>query len=334
MRLASGYIVDSYSRKTVLLTFYFLFMAFFFGYFFAGWSLLIFAVLRTLHGAPFGAVTVANSTVAIDVLHPSRRAEGIGYYGLGNNIATAISPTVGIYIYEMSHDYNLIFLIAALSSCVGWVINSTLKLPSQPISTEKTKFSWSQIFLVKGWSEGISMACFAFSYGVLSTYLAIYGKECLGIVSGTGTFFMVLCIGLIISRLYGSKSLRKGKIVENASIGICISVIGYLLFAAVHNNWGYYGAAAIIGLGNGHMFPAFQNMFINLAPDSRRGSANSSLLCSWDIGIGIGILIGGAVSELFSYYMAFWLAWIINTLGALFFFVYVRRNFQHNRLRI
>ena len=87
----SGYVVDSFSRKKVLMVCFAVFFVFFFGYIAAG-TLLMFAIVRTLHGAPFGAVTVANSTVAIDVLPASRRNEGIGYYGLSNNLAMAVAP--------------------------------------------------------------------------------------------------------------------------------------------------------------------------------------------------------------------------------------------------
>ena len=73
----SGFMIDNFQRKTVLMWVFFLFFIFFAGYIIAG-SLLLFAVIRTLHGGPFGAITVANSTVAIDVLPSSRRNEGIG----------------------------------------------------------------------------------------------------------------------------------------------------------------------------------------------------------------------------------------------------------------
>lgn len=63
---------------------------------------------------PFGAATVSNSTVAIDVLPASRRAEGIGYYGLSNNVATAISPSIALAIYGMTGNYDLLFLLAIL----------------------------------------------------------------------------------------------------------------------------------------------------------------------------------------------------------------------------
>jgi predicted MFS family arabinose efflux permease len=332
IRPFSGFIVDSYPRKQVLLISFFLMFIFFAGYLVAG-SLLLFAIVRTLHGAPFGATTVANSTVAIDVLHPSRRAEGIGYYGLSNNIATAISPSVAIYIYQLTHNFDLIFAISMAVAGIGLIINSTVKLEKRELIKDKKVISLDRFFLLKSWSQSLTMVCFAFSYGILSTYIAIYGKEQLGITSGTGLFFLLMSLGLICSRLIGNRTLSKGKIVENASIGILISLVGYFIFAAVNNSFGYYSAALIIGLGNGHMFPAFQTMYINLAPHTQRGTANSSLLISWDVGVGLGILIGGVVVEYFGYNASFWVSAVVNLLGVVGFIFFARKRYLIDRLR-
>lgn len=332
IRPFSGYFVDSFDRKKVLLLFMFFFFLFFAGYILAG-SLFLFAIIRTLHGAPFGATTVANSTVAIDVLYPSRRAEGIGYYGLSNNIATAISPSVALWIYDACHNYNIIFSLSLLFAGLGFAINSTLKLKKRELVKKANKISLDRFFLVRAWREAVAMICFAFGYGVISTYIAIYGKERLGITGGTGVFFLLLSIGLILSRLIGSRTLRKGMLIWNASLGLLISLCGYFLFAGVHNYFGYYGAALIIGLGNGHMFPAFQTMFINLAPHTQRGTANSSLLISWDVGVGLGIMIGGMLVEYFGYFSAFWTAGLVNAAGVLFFFTSIRKTYQRDKLR-
>ena len=146
------------------------------------------------------------------------------------------------------------------------------------------------------------MACFSYSYGVVSTYVAIYAKESLGMEAGTGLFFTILCIGLMLSRLIGAHSLRQGAVVKNATHGVIVSLIGYLLFASVHQSWAMYLSALIIGLGNGHMFPAFQTMFINLAENNQRGTANSSILTAWDAGVGLGILCGGFGEKVARYY--------------------------------
>ena len=332
IRSLSGFLVDSFPRRIVLMTSYFLFALCFAGYLVAG-SLLLFAIVRTLHGAPFGATTVANSTVAIDVLPSSRRAEGIGYYGLSNNIATAISPTVALLLFDRFQSYDMLFWVALLTALLGLWSTSQVKTRERDIQRDRRPLSLDRFVLIKGWREGIAMICYAFSYGVLATYIAIYGKEELGITGGTGLFFMLLAIGLILSRLVGSRTLRQGKVTQNATVGTAISLFGYLLFAAVHNSWGYYGAALIIGLGNGHMFPAFQKMFINLAENSQRGTANSTLLVSWDIGIGLGTLIGGIVAEHVGYSAAFWTAWGVNVAGVAIYNLFVRRHFLKHKLR-
>lgn len=333
VRPFSGYLVDSFPRKVVLLVSYFLFFAMFAGYLAAG-TLTLFAIVRTIHGGPMGAVTVANSTSAIDVLPSSRRAEGIGYYGLSNNLATSIAPTVGLLIYDyFTGGYHIIFSLALAVAGIGLFINSLVKFPQKEIQRNHGPLTLDRFFLLKGWRESIVVICFAFSYGVLSTYLAIYGKEELGMTAGSGMWFLILSLGLIVSRLVGAKSLRQNRVAENASNGIVLSLFGYLLFAAVHNEWGYYGAAAIIGLGNGHLWPAMQTMFVNLAHNNQRGTANSTMLTSWDAGMGLGVIGGGVVAEYMGYGSAFWVAWIVNFCAVILFFTFVRKHFLENKLR-
>lgn len=332
VRPFSGFIVDNFPRKQVLLICYFFFFLFFGGYLIAG-TLLIFSIVRTAHGFSLGATTVANSTIAIDVLHSTRRAEGIGFYGLSNNLAMALGPSVALWVYHLYPDFNYLFILSLIMAGIGFLVVSSIKPREQVITKRNEPLSLDRFFLIKGWRAGMSIACFAFAYGVLSTYLAIYGKEVLGVTSGTGTYFMLLALGLMLSRLLGSRTLRQGKITQNAAIGVSISLCGYALFAAVPEMWAYYLSAIVIGLGNGHLFPAYQTMFINLAPHTQRGTANSTLLISWDLGIGIGVLIGGVIAETFGYGVAFWGAVLLELLGVALYFLVVRRHFIANKVR-
>lgn len=339
VRPFSGYVVDNYDRKRVMLLFYSLAFVLC-GFYLIGGSLFLFTVIRTLHGAPYGATIIANSTVAIDSLYPSRRAEGIGYYGLSNNLATALSPSVGIFIYEWTDNFNLLFILSMICAGIGLYIASTINPPTPKSLKEKparvnAKMGWGldRFFLVKAWRQAVIIGCFGLSYGVLSTYLAIYGRETLGITGGTGLYFMLLSAGLMLSRIQGGHALRDGKVTQNAAMGVSVSVFGYILFAAVPEMWAYYASAIIIGLGNGHMFPAVQTMFINLAENSQRGTANSTLYSSWDAGMGIGVFFGGMIAETIGYSAAFWMGALVNAFGVLFFFTHVRPTFERDRLR-
>ena len=327
----SGYVVDSFPRRTVLMICFGTFAIFFAGYLAAS-TLLLFTIVRTLHGGPFGALTVANSTAAIDVLPSSRRTEGIGYYGLSNNLAMAIAPTIGIWIYELTDSFEFLFWLALVVACAGWLVDAT---------RNKSKLSLDRFFLVRGWLIGLNMVAFGFSFGVLSNYLAIYGKEVMGITGGTGTYFLLCSVGLMVSRLQGSKALRQGRLTHNAGSGMVISLVGYTLFIALSTlddslmYIGYYGSALLIGLGNGHMWPALQNMTINVAHNNQRGTANSTILISWDIGMGLGILLGGVIAEFMGYGAAFWSVVLVNTAGVVTFFAatkafFLRRNLNES----
>lgn len=326
-----GYVVDSFSRKKVLMLCLSGFAVFFAGYIAAG-TILMFAICRTLHGGPFGAVTVANSTCAIDVLPSSRRNEGIGLYGLSNNFAMAIAPSIGIYLHNMVDSYMILFWIAFVVAISAVLIAWTIRLPEKDIIRNKEKLSLDRFFLTRAWLLAINIAMFGFCWGVLSNYLAIYSKEVLSITGGTGTYFALLSMGLFSSRLQGRKALSQGKLTQNAAEGMLISLVGFTLFVAIPHPVAYYLSAILIGLGNGHLYPAFLNMFVHVARHDQRGTANSSILTGWDLGFGIGCLLGGIVAEHLGYTATFWMVAAENAVSVILFFLASRQFFERRKI--
>lgn len=332
IRIFSGYIVDRFSRKKVLLLGFIAFALFFLGYYITG-SIVLFAVIRTLHGAPFGLASVSSSTVAIDVLPSQRRGEGIGYWGLSNNFAMALSPVLSLWLYTHSQNYNVLFTVALAFAIAGFLINTTVECKYRPPVMDKQKMSLDRFILLKGWSQGVCIACVATAYGILSTYIAIYSQDVLNITTGTGNFFMLFAVGLIMSRFVGVKSLSRGHAVRNATYGVIFVVLGYSLFALWQDLYGYYISAVVIGFGQGSMYPAVQTMFLNMAPNEQRGTANSTILTSWDLGIGIGIIGGGYVAEhLGGYKFAFMMSALVSFVSMVFFLLYAKNEYLKNKL--
>lgn len=327
IRIFSGYIVDRFSRKKVLLIGYASFALLFLGYYLTG-SIILFAVIRTLHGAPFGLTSVSSNTVAIDVLPSQRRGEGIGYWGLSNNFAMAIGPSLSLLLYSHFNSYNLLFTVSLLIALLGLFINTSVDCKYRPPVLEKKKISLDRFILLEGWSQGICIALVAMSYGILSTYIAIYSQDVLNITTGTGTFFMLFAFGLILSRFVGVRSLSRGYVVRNATYGVIVVVIGYLMFAFWQNLYGYYISAVVIGFGQASMYPAVQTMFLNMTTNDKRGTANATILTSWDLGIGFGIIFGGYVAEhLGGYNSAFMMAAVVSALSVLFFISYAKKAY-------
>ena len=333
IRFFSGYIVDRFSRKKVLLIGYAAFALFFLGYYITG-SIILFAVVRTLHGAPFGLTSVSSNTVAIDVLPSQRRGEGIGYWGLSNNFAMAIGPSLSLMLYHHFNSYNLLFTVSLVVALLGLLINTFVDCKYRPPIMEKTKMSLDRFLLLKGWSQGVCIAFIAMSYGILSTYISIYSQDVLNITTGTGTFFMLFAFGLILSRFVGVQALSKGYEVRNATYGVIVVAIGYLMFALWQNLYGYYISAVVIGFGQASMYPAVQTMFLKMTTNDKRGTANATILTSWDLGVGLGIIFGGYVAEhLGGYNSAFLVSAAVSILSLMFFLLYAKKDYLKKELR-
>ena len=333
IRFFSGYIVDRFSRKKVLLIGYASFALFFLGYYLTG-SIILFAVIRTLHGAPFGLTSVSSNTVAIDVLPSQRRGEGIGYWGLSNNFAMAVGPSLSLMLYHHFNSYNLLFTVSLVVALLGLLINTFVDCKYRPPIMEKKKMSLDRFLLLEGWSQGICIAFIAMSYGILSTYIAIYSQDVLNITTGTGTFFMLFAFGLIMSRFVGVQALSKGFEVRNATYGVIVVAIGYLMFALWQNLYGYYISAVVIGFGQASMYPAVQTMFLKMTTNDKRGTANATILTSWDLGVGLGIIFGGYVAEhLGGYNSAFLVSAVVSILSLMFFLLYAKNDYLKKELR-
>lgn len=332
VRPVSGYMVDTFPRKKLLLICYTIFMLFFCGYLLAG-TLLLFTLIRAMHGAAFGLVTVSNSTMAIDIMPAQRRGEGIGFYGVSNNLAMAFGPSISLYFYETWHAFTPIFMISVVTSFLGLCCVSAIKAPAKTIEQPSQAVSLDRFILVKGLPEMLPVIFFSFAYGILSTYLAIYGRTEVGITDGTGLFFVIMACGLVMSRLRVGVMLNRGLVAQSIILGMAVILLGFGIFVLFRQPIGFYSAAFVLGLGFGTMCSALQAMFINLAPNNRRGTANSTYFTAWDLGIGLGVFIGGHIAELTTYANAFRTGLGVATVGFLVFFFIIRHHFESNKLR-
>ena len=339
MRPFSGYLLDTFSRKPLYLLAYFFFTAMFGGYMLAG-TLTLFIIFRIIHGFSFGMVTVSGNTIVIDIMPSSRRGEGLGYYGLANNIAMSIGPMTGLFLHEAAVGYTIIFSCSLIACIAGFICAYLVKTPYKaPVKREP--ISLDRFILLKGIPAGISLLLLSIPYGMTTNYVAMYAKQ-IGITSYTGFFFTLMAIGMAVSRLFSGKLVDKGKITQVIQAGmylVCfcffgLSACGWII------NWNlpmttifFFAISLLLGIGFGTMFPAYNTLFVNLAPNSQRGTATSTYLTSWDVGIGIGMVVGGYIAEVSTFKIAY-LAGAILTVFSLFYFYWkVTPHFHRYRLR-
>ena len=339
IRPFSGYFLDSFARKPLYLLAYFIFMTMFAGYIIAG-SLTLFILFRIIHGVSFGMVTVGGNTVVIDIMPSSRRGEGLGYYGLSNNIAMAVGPMSGLFLHDAGMSYTTIFC-CSLGSCIaGFICASLVKTPYKP-PVRREPISLDRFILLKGIPAGISLLLLSIPYGMTTNYVAMYAKE-IGIHATTGFFFTFMAVGMAISRIFSGRIVDRGKITQVISAGLYIVVFSFFLLSAcvyiiewnsMACNIVFFAVALLLGIGFGIMFPAYNTLFVNLAPNSQRGTATSTYLTSWDVGIGIGMLTGGYIAEVSTFDKAYLFGACLTIVSMLYFNIKVTPHYHKNKLR-
>ena len=339
IRPFSGYLLDSFARKPLYLLAYFIFMTMFAGYIIAG-SLVLFILFRIIHGVSFGMVTVGGNTVVIDIMPSSRRGEGLGYYGLSNNIAMAVGPMSGLFLHDAGMSYTTIFC-CSLGSCIaGFICASLVKTPYKP-PVKREPISLDRFILLKGIPAGISLLLLSIPYGMTTNYVAMYARE-IGINATTGFFFTFMAVGMAISRIFSGKIVDRGKITQVISAGLYIVVFSFFLLSAcvyiiewnsMACNIIFFTVALLLGIGFGIMFPAYNTLFVNLAPNNQRGTATSTYLTSWDVGIGIGMLAGGYIAEVSTFDKAYLFGACLTIVSMLYFNGKVTPHDHKNKLR-
>lgn len=339
MRPIAGYILDTFSRKPFYLLTYFIFALIFAGYTAAG-TLFVFILLRIVHGMSFGSVTVGNNTLIIDVMPVSRRGEGLGYFGLSKNVAMSIGPMTGLFIYNSGMPYIYIFLTSLAACTVGFVCAWLIRTPYAPPKV-RPKIEFDRFVLIKGIPASISLMFLSIPYGMITNYLAMYCKQ-IGLHTSPGLFFTFMAVGMAVSRIFSGKIVDKGKVTQVISFSFYLIVCCFFLFTStphfvrVDHQMAvriFYLVSCMMGVGFGILFPAYNTLFVNLAPDSQRGAATSTYLTSWDIGLGMGMIGGGYIADISNFNYAYVWGACMTVLSMLIFNFWVGPHFNRNKLR-
>ena len=169
----------------------------------------------------------------------------------------------------------------------------------------------------------------------------MYAKE-MGIQKGTGIFFTLMAVGMAISRIFSGRQVDKGRITQVIALGMYLACGCFFVLSACETlmSWNpvltpyiFFGIALFLGIGFGTMFPAFNTLFVNLAPHNQRGTATSTYLTSWDVGIGAGLLLGGYLGEITTLDRAYLFGACLTVVSAIYFRIKVGPHFEKNKLR-
>ena len=200
VRPFSGFLVDCFSRKPLYLFAFFVFAFMFGGYLIATTMLTIMAV-RFVQGGFMGLTSVAGNTIAIDVIPSSRRGEGMGFYGLTINLAMSLAPLAAVAIYGKG-GFNPVVFIGWMAAFIGVGSVCLIRYPKRE-KVPRPHFSLDRFILVKALPAALAYILVAIPYGMITSFVVLYGKEIE--VANPGYFFIYMAVGVGTSRLVSGR---------------------------------------------------------------------------------------------------------------------------------
>jgi len=198
-RLLTGYALDRWGRRLVYLLSLAAFAVVASSYLRAA-SLLLLAVMRLLHGVPFGSATTASNTIAADLVPPERRGEGMGAFALGSTLAMAFGPALALAVLNEG-QFARLFALGGGLAMVALGLALAVRYPK--LRNSRATFSLGSLFERRvGWLA-LFAALITTGYGAIVTFITIYAME-YGIPRA-GMFFTVFALGLVVSRVVGGR---------------------------------------------------------------------------------------------------------------------------------
>lgn len=284
-------------------------------------SIVLTIIFRLFHGIFLAFSNTSTSTIASDIIPKERFSEGMGMFGMATALATAIAPAFGENLMKLG--FNYLFIISSLIMFISILLFLFLKVPKNVIQTKK--------FTLKGLIEktavpaSLTALIFLLSYGTLENYILKFASNSKIITLSGGLFFTIMAVMLIITRIFtGKLSNKKGEalFVYSCNVSMFLSL---LLLSLIPNNISFVISAILSGYGFGGIEPVLQAMAVNISPKDRRGSANSTFLCAYDIGIGLGGGIAGILIDVIGYkYMFFVIS--LSSIFSIIVYLFIGKN--------
>jgi len=326
MRPFLGYIVDRGGRRLTLLTSTAAFGLISIAYLFAKTPAMI-GLIRLLQGIPFAAATTALGAIASDLIPAEKRGEGLSYFTLTSTLAIAIGPSLGIALFNSGWPV-LPFLTSAIVLIICFFASMLIDIPN--IKIENKKFSISNLIDSKiGWLVVISALSFFGIPGIM-TYSTLYSQS-LGI-ENISLAYAMYGIGLVLTRILTAQMIDKKGVVKMGKISLFILMIGFGVIGLIPSMYGLFVGSIILSGGIGIITPTLFTMAVDVVDLDRRGSCTAMIFAGFDIGMGLGSLFFGWISDkMGSYSVAYSTYALVELVGLGIFACFAGPHYMRNK---
>lgn len=237
------------------------------------WAVL----LRGVQGMTYGlALIVLSSTLIIDTCESFQRTEANHSSTWFGRFALSLGPTLGLLITQQL-DMKMVFWASAVCCLLSALLIMLVHFPFRVPSDHVCKFSFDRFLLVQGWPLLLNFVPITIAVGMLlSLPLSL-------------DYYAMMMIGFLMALLAQRFVFPDAELKSEIVSGLLLMMGGILIMRFIPAS---LLCSPLIGLGVGIMSTRFLLFFIKLSRHCQRGTAQSTFLMGWEVGLALGIGFG------------------------------------------
>lgn len=324
-RIFAGRLIDGFNKRIVLListALFFIIM----GLFNFTTSLEAVFVLRGLHGVVFALGTTVMATLAVLVLPPNRKGEGVNMFAIFSNIAMVLGPAIGLYALS-SYGSMALYIFLTVMTGLAMVLSNIIPLSKELALPKQSKYKgwhFSQFIENKSLPWALMGLFIGFTYSGVLVFIPIELNS-MGAGIWGSAFFAIFALMIIISRpIVGKVYARYGsKIIIYTGLGLFI--LGLFVLGLAITPLAILFTAPLLGLGYGAAQPAFQALAIQSAPIERAGVSTATYFLALDISVGAGSVILAVLASAWGYQYLYMFTALVMVIALALYHIWVKR---------
>jgi predicted MFS family arabinose efflux permease len=252
------------------------------------------------HGMVWSALLSSQGAYMTATVPESRRAEGIGYWGLTSVLAVAGAPSLGFWIYRFGWDALTLELtvLNLLMAVVAWRLPDDRTAGHHEVEhPPHYAVEWRVLFL------SVTMALVSFGYGALTSFSSLFADALQ--VRPRSLFLTGMAAAVLTGRLTLGRSLDR--IGHRRVLLRCMALpaVGILVLSVAPGTSTFLVSALLFGAGFGLMHPAYTAFVMAHVSPIRRGAAFGAMIAAFDTGIGSGSSVMGLLVHHFGFRWGF-----------------------------
>ena len=257
---------------------------------------------RLVLGAGEGLVFTAGAAWTVDLAPEAARGRAIGLFGLSIWTALTAGPLIGQFLYDAA-GYDAVWAFAAAAPLAGAALARALPdSPRRPVPDEAR----GALVAREAVRPGLSLSLAATGQAAFAGFIVLHLAE-RGVGHGAAVF-TASAAAVVATRIFAGRLPDViGARPTAAGAAVC-EALGLALIAVAGSLPVALAGAVVMGMGFSVLFPSLALLVVNRAGDHRRGAALGTFTSFFDIGMGLGGLLAGAVAAAAGYPTAFWVA--------------------------